>query len=157
MSVTILFCALRFKACFSNGKWLLKLSTCTYTQDRAWLIGQQHMKTYYHNNPKFWDRQAEQQFRPKSDATESSVWSGSTLFETHPAVLTILYLKFKCPFYNLLISLKPVGLSGKQCRPWLDSTECGIWSGSTLFAQDCLSQYLGLLRYFLFVFTNYLV
>ena len=22
----------------------------------------------------------------------------------------------------------------KQCRPWSDATECGIWSGSTLFA-----------------------
>ena len=33
-------------------------------------------------------------------------------------------------------------------RPWSDATFFGIWSGSTLFAQACLSQYLGLLRYF---------
>ena len=25
-------------------------------------------------------------------------------------------------------------MSGKQCRPRLDSTFCGVWSGSTKFA-----------------------
>ena len=29
----------------------------------------------------------------------------------------------------------------------LNSVECGIWSGATLFTQACLSQYLGLLPY----------
>ena len=38
-------------------------------------------------------------------------------------------------------------MSGKQCRPWLAATFCGMWSWSTLFAQACLSKYLGLLRY----------
>ena len=34
-------------------------------------------------------------------------------------------------------------LNGKQCRSWSDATFCGIWSGSTLFAQTCQSKYLG--------------
>ena len=38
-------------------------------------------------------------------------------------------------------------MSGKQCRPWSDATFCGIRSGSALFAEACLSQYLGLLWY----------
>ena len=38
-------------------------------------------------------------------------------------------------------------MSGKQWRPWSDATYCGIWSGSTLFAQACLSLCLGLLWY----------
>ena len=29
-----------------------------------------------------------------------------------------------------------------QCRPWSDTAFCSIWSGSTLFAQTCLPQYL---------------
>ena len=32
-------------------------------------------------------------------------------------------------------------MSGKQCRPWSDAAFCSIWSGSTLFAKACLSQY----------------
>ena len=36
-------------------------------------------------------------------------------------------------------------MSGKLCRPWPDTTFCGIWPGSKLFAKACLSQYLGLL------------
>ena len=39
-------------------------------------------------------------------------------------------------------------MSCKSCRPWSDATFCGVWSGSTLFAQAYLSQYLGLIRYF---------
>ena len=38
-------------------------------------------------------------------------------------------------------------MSGKHCRPWWDATFCSIWSGSTWFAQACLSQYIGLLQY----------
>ena len=34
-------------------------------------------------------------------------------------------------------------MSGKQCRPWTDAAFCGVWSGSTLFAQACPSQCLG--------------
>ena len=39
-------------------------------------------------------------------------------------------------------------MCSKQCRPWSDVSFCGIWSGSTLFAQACLSRYLGLLGYY---------
>ena len=42
---------------------------------------------------------------------------------------------------------KNAGLDDKQCRPWSDAAFCSIWSGSTLFAQACLSQYYGSLRY----------
>ena len=38
-------------------------------------------------------------------------------------------------------------MSGKQSRPWADTAEYGIWSGATLFAQACMSQYEGLLVY----------
>ena len=55
-------------------------------------------------------------------------------------------------FYYLLMCLKHTCLKyccmyGKQCRPWSGPTFCGIWSGFTLFAKACLSQYLGLLWY----------
>ena len=49
-------------------------------------------------------------------------------------------------------------MSCKECRPWSDTTFCGIWSGSTLFAQVSLSQYLGLLQYLslkILCFDNY--
>ena len=45
-------------------------------------------------------------------------------------------------------SLDPANIaawSGKQSRFWLDVAFCGIWSGSSLFAQACLSQYLELI------------
>ena len=32
-------------------------------------------------------------------------------------------------------------MSGKQCSPWSDAEFCGIWSGSTQFTQDYLSEY----------------
>ena len=48
-------------------------------------------------------------------------------------------------FYYLLICLTCCWMSGKQCRPWSGDGFCGVWSGSTLFAQACLSQHLGLL------------
>ena len=38
------------------------------------------------------------------------------------------------PFYHLLTCLKYCCMYGKQCRPWSNATFCGIWSGSTLFA-----------------------
>ena len=34
-------------------------------------------------------------------------------------------------------------MSGKQYRPWSDAMFCSFWSGSTLFAEACLSEYLG--------------
>ena len=42
-----------------------------------------------------------------------------------------------------VVASKNCWMRGKQCRPWSDSTVCGIWSGSTLFAQFCQSKYLG--------------
>ena len=36
-------------------------------------------------------------------------------------------------------------MSSKQCMPWSDASS-GVWSGSTLFVQVCLSEYLGQLR-----------
>ena len=51
---------------------------------------------------------------------------------------------WQSPFYYYLMCLKYCWMGCKQCRPWSDATFCGIWSGSTLFAQ---SQYLGLLQY----------
>ena len=33
-------------------------------------------------------------------------------------------------------------MNGKQYRPWSDAMFCGVWSGSTLFAQAYLSEYL---------------
>ena len=61
-------------------------------------------------------------------------------------LLTILVLKFEHPFYHLLSYVKSVRLTGKQCRPWSNAVFGGIWSGSSLLAQACLSQYLGMLR-----------
>ena len=34
-----------------------------------------------------------------------------------------------------------------KCKSWSDAAECGIWSGSTMFAKAYQSQYLGLLWY----------
>ena len=34
-------------------------------------------------------------------------------------------------------------MSDKQCRPWSDAAISGVWSGSTVFAQACLSKLLG--------------
>ena len=43
--------------------------------------------------------------------------------------------------------------NGKQCRPW---SRGAVWSGSTLFAQTCLSENLGSLRYMHIVSTRIL-
>ena len=43
--------------------------------------------------------------------------------------------------------LKYCCMYGKQCIPWSDTAFCCIWTGSTLFANAYLSQYLGLLLY----------
>ena len=50
---------------------------------------------------------------------------------------------YKSLFHYLLMCLKFWWMSGKQCRPGSDGPYCGVWYGSTLFAQACLSQYLG--------------
>ena len=34
-------------------------------------------------------------------------------------------------------------MSSKQWKPWSDTALCVIWPGSKLFAQSCLSKYLG--------------
>ena len=39
-------------------------------------------------------------------------------------------------------------MNGKQVRPRSDAAFCGVWSGSTLFTQACLSKYLGIYRKF---------
>ena len=39
-----------------------------------------------------------------------------------------------------------------QCRPWSDAIFCSIWSGSTLFANAYLAQFLALLWYFFYFF-----
>ena len=54
---------------------------------------------------------------------------------------------WKSPFYYLLMFLKYCLMIGKQYRPWANAAFCNIWSGSTLFVQAYLSQYLGLLWY----------
>ena len=54
---------------------------------------------------------------------------------------------WKYPFYCPLICLKYCWMRSKQCRPRSDVAVASIWSGSTLFAQTSLSQYLGLLRH----------
>ena len=65
----------------------------------------------------------------------------------------ILIPYFTCPkfwisqFRYLLICLKYWWMTGKQCRPRSDATFYGIWSGSTLFTEACLSKYLRLLQY----------
>ena len=70
----------------------------------------------------------------------------------YPKYLDTLCTYYNCPkiwnspFYYLLLCLKYCCMYGKQCRLWSDAEFCGIWSGSTLFAKVCLSQYLGLLR-----------
>ena len=61
-----------------------------------------------------------------------------TLSIQRPQLLTMLVLKFEK--VNLLpdVVSKNCWMNGKQCRPWQDTAE----SGSTLFAQTCLSKYI---------------
>ena len=33
-------------------------------------------------------------------------------------------------------------MGGKQYRPWSDAAFCGVWSGSKLFIQTCLYEYI---------------
>ena len=54
-------------------------------------------------------------------------------------LITILLLKFwKTSAWWCIYKW---GLSSKQRGPWSDAAFCGVWSGSTLFAQACLSKY----------------
>ena len=54
-------------------------------------------------------------------------------------------LKFEWAQLNTCRYVHKCWLSGSQCRPWSDPMFFGIWSssGSTLFVQGYLSQYLG--------------
>ena len=54
-------------------------------------------------------------------------------YGTIPKIWTSQY----CCLLNLS---KTCWMSSKQCGPWSPSAFCSIWSGSTLFAQDHLSQ-----------------
>ena len=76
-------------------------------------------------------------------------------YHNSPYLLTILVLKiWNSQFYYLLMGLEYCYMYGKQCRPWSDAAFCSIWSRSTLFAKAYLSQYLGLLRYYLFMYLK---
>ena len=53
-------------------------------------------------------------------------------------------------YQDLWMFLKYCWMSGQQCRPWSDvmfRRILHVWSGSALFAQACLSQYLGSWQY----------
>ena len=91
-----------------------------------------------------------------------------TLFRIFYYHITQKYWDTHTPYYScpktlnnsigLCIDMyKNCWMSGKQCRPWSDAMFCGIWSGSTLFAQAYLSQNLQLwyLYYILQVCNRY--
>ena len=66
-----------------------------------------------------------------------------SLFTLHIWTLTPYHACLKNwinPFLYLKICLKNSRLSGKQCRPWSDSAECGVRSWCTLFAVPCESE-----------------
>ena len=83
--------------------------------------------------------------------------SGFSRTRANPTYWDTLTSYRACPricassFHYLIICLNYCWMSGKQCRPWADIAFCGIWSGSTLFDQACLSQYLGLFQYLNFL------
>ena len=62
-------------------------------------------------------------------------WDTLTPYHTFPVICKSL-------FHYLLMCPKYCRTSGKQRISWSDAIFCGIWSGSTLFAQTCLSKYL---------------
>ena len=64
-------------------------------------------------------------------------WDTLTPYHTCPKIWNSL-------FYFLLVCVRKCWMGGKQSRPWSDGVFCGTWSGSTLFAHACLSQYFGL-------------
>ena len=60
--------------------------------------------------------------------------------------VTSYYISYLTQTFNNIIFLlfdlsKNCWMSGKQWRPWSDTALCGVWSGSSLFAQACLSQH----------------
>ena len=75
-----------------------------------------------------------------------NLFSGPTVFTLNIWTLDLTCRKFwPSPFYYRLKLLENGYMSGKQCRPWSDAAFCGVLSGSTVFAQVCLSQILWLL------------
>ena len=52
-----------------------------------------------------------------------------------PEFLTILVLKFKHVRFPTCWGVWNGWMCSKHGRPWLDAAFCGVWSGSTLFAQ----------------------
>ena len=77
------------------------------------------------------------------DMTERLLkWCKTQIKQTNSSLPCFSY-NFNQSVYYLLMCLQYCWMSVKQCRPRSDTTFCGIWSGSTLFAQACLSHYLG--------------
>ena len=56
-------------------------------------------------------------------------------------------------FCYLLMCLKLLA-DWQLCRPRSDAAFCGVWSGTTLFANPCVSEYLGYCRGIGFPFLN---
>ena len=75
-------------------------------------------------------------FKVQRNSSEISVMIFSRVLHT-------MILFFTYPFYFLLVWLKYGWNYSKWWRPWLDATLYGIWSGSALFAQACMSEFLG--------------
>ena len=60
-------------------------------------------------------------------------------------LLTIIVLNFEIFWILLHLGVSDnVCMSGKQCLPWSDAAERGVWSGSTLFDQVYKSKYWGI-------------
>ena len=49
----------------------------------------------------------------------------------------------KQPFGHVRPTKTKINLIRKQWRPWSDAAFCGVWSGSTLFANFALAQSIG--------------
>ena len=60
---------------------------------------------------------------------------------SNPKYLDTLTPYHTCPV--IWMSVKFCCVWGKQCRPRSNAAQRGVWSGSTLFANACLSEYLG--------------
>ena len=69
---------------------------------------------------------------------------------------TICILNISTPYFHTILAIllkkiilisvdlsKSCWMSDKECRPWSDAASRGVWSGSTLFAQTCLTKYFG--------------
>ena len=71
---------------------------------------------------------------PGQLASEEANWSGSTLFAKQGVSG---FSRTRVNIYWTHCSVKtPKKITGKQWRPRSDAAECGIWSGSPLFANS---------------------